>query len=122
MAGLLFPKEKKKKKRIKRIHKNSIVQEQAKCCYLCATLHDDYSLKQCEKHHIFNGPYRKASDIYGLTVQLCVEHHRTGPEAVHLNIDSKRFLQREGQKIFEQFYGRDKFIAIFEKNYLDEEV
>ena len=56
-----------------------------------------------EKHHVFNGPDRKHSEEDGLTVYLCVGHHRTGKAAVHLNRESDLVLKRYAQEIYEQW-------------------
>ena len=66
----------------------SILQKDDGSCFLCSILHGDQSRKEVEKHHIFGGNrWRSVSEKNGFYVNLCIEHHRTGSEAVH---DSKR--------------------------------
>ena len=66
---------------------------------------------------------RKYSEQYGLTVYLCPECHRNSEVSVHKNREVNRTLKRIGQRAFESKCGsRDKFIKIFGKNYLEDEV
>lgn len=116
MSGLMYPKTPAKKKRKK--HAKSIIQERDGTCYLCR-LSGNWYPQYVHKHHIFDGnPDRSKSEEWGLTVDLCVNHHTLGPDAVHNNIENMRFLQRIGQQAFEELYGHDKFIEVFKENYL----
>lgn len=82
-------------------------------CWLCGTY------GPTETHHIFEGPNRKWSDKYGLTVELCMWCHREGKNAAHLSRDTADYLHVEGQKAFEKTYGsREDFMKIFGRNYL----
>lgn len=120
-ARLKFPKETKKKKRRK--HKESILQNRMDgTCYLCARLHGDYRIhKYREEHHIFLGnPGRKLSEAEGLKVYLCLDHHQTGPEAVHKNQKILRLLQQDAQRAFEKTSSRERFMELFGRNYIDE--
>ena len=122
MEGLKFPKETMKKRRRK--HKDSILQNRSDgTCYLCARLHGDYRIhKYREEHHIFPGnPGRKLSEAEGLKVYLCMDHHRTGPEAVHSNREISRILKQDAQRAYERFGKREQFIEMFGKNYLEDE-
>ncbi|MBP3261047.1 hypothetical protein [Pseudobutyrivibrio sp.] len=90
-------------------------------CYLCAYLHGDYSDKYTEEHHVFHGTAnRKLAEKYGLKVNLCTYHHTAGLEAVHLNNDVDKALQKKGQMRFEEVYTDLDFQSIFGINYLDE--
>ncbi len=83
-------------------------------------LNDDYNIKETEEHHVFDGANRVHSSAYGMTVRLCIPHHREGKEAVHNNIENMRIIQRFGQEAFESDFGsREKFMEIFGRNYLD---
>lgn len=120
-ARLKFPKETCKKKRRK--HKESILQNRMDgTCYLCARLHGDYRIhKYREEHHIFPGnPGRILSEAEGLKVYLCLEHHQTGPEAVHKNQRILRLLQQDAQRAFEKTSSRERFMELFGRNYIDE--
>ena len=88
-------------------------------CYLCMLLDSNYDLySHLEEHHIFNGPNRKLSTKYGLTVYLCAEHHRIGPAAGHINPDVRAEVQKNGQRAFMKKYPDKDFMKIFGKNYL----
>lgn len=120
-ARLKFPKETCKKKRRK--HKESILQNRMDgTCYLCARLHGDYRIhKYREEHHIFLGnPGRKLSEAEGLKAYLCLDHHQTGPEAVHKNQKISRLLQQDAQRAFEKTSSRERFMELFGRNYIDE--
>ena len=83
-------------------------------CHLCG------STWYVEKHHVFSGPYRKASEKHGMTVDLCASCHR-GPQGVHQNAELNRRLKREFQGIFEQEHSREEFRRIFGKSYILED-
>lgn len=90
-------------------------------CWLCGRNgHDD----PLDKHHIFGGAYRKKSEKYGLTVLLC--HHRChifGKEAAHQNAETMQMLHEYGQRkvMAEQGWTKERFIAEFGKNYVEDE-
>lgn len=90
-------------------------------CYLCMMLHGDDSRKTVlQEHHVFRGTAnRKLSEKYGLKVYLDIDHHLTGPEAVHMNTKVAILLMQEGQKAFEKRYPDLDFLEIFGKNYLE---
>ena len=114
---MLFPKERKKKKRKK--HTESIMQRKDRTCYLCRRLHGDWSKKTViHEHHVFGGTAnRTLSERYGLKVYLCPEHHLTSHDAVHRNREIMDMIRKEGQRAFEETYTLD-FVKIFGKNYL----
>ena len=86
-----------------------------KKCWLCERTNGNL-----ERHHIFGGANRKISEKYNLTVYLCDQCHRNGPEAVHRNKDTMLTLHQYGQRKFMQEQNTDttEFIRIFGKNYL----
>ena len=91
----------------------SIIQND-KECYVCGKvrgLHD---------HHIlFGTSNRKMSELYGLKVWLCVEHHTGSNEAVHHNKELDLNLKRLAQRYYEANYGtREDFRETFGRNYL----
>lgn len=70
---------------------DSIIQPKDGRCLLCSMLdhEEDKYWSYIEKHHVFFGrSNRKHSEEDGLTVYLCVEHHRTGKAQVHQNRES----------------------------------
>lgn len=91
-------------------------------CYLCG------KYGPTEKHHVFGGPNRQKSELYGLYVFLCHDCHNEPPNGVHFNKNRNRELQRLGQKAFEEKYryefrcgddmARDAFMKEFGKNYI----
>lgn len=114
---MMFPKEAKKKKR--KSHKASIMQEKNGTCYLCTLLHRDYRTHSyLEEHHIYGGPNRDKSETEGLKVYLCLRHHRTGQEAVHNNAEIMRLLRQQGQIAYERTHSREEFRKLFGKSYL----
>ena len=81
-------------------------------CYLCG------SYRNVEKHHVYSGPYRKASEKCGMTVDLCHWCHNEPPDGVHHNSEANKRLKREFQGIFEQTHSREEFRRVFGKSYL----
>ena len=99
---------------------NSIIQG-GKCCWLCGA---NGSCDPLDKHHVFGGARRDASERYGLTVWLCHDKcHIFGQRAVHRCGETRERLQAEAQETAMRHYGwtKEEFIAKFGKNYLDGE-
>lgn len=98
----------------------SILQKRNKdCCFLCMMLDGDYRKKETEEHHVINGNGRRQiSDTYGLTVRLCVEHHRTGVLAVHNNQAIADLLKRYAQQRFQEEYPDLDWMKVVGRNYL----
>lgn len=92
-------------------------------CFLCSKLNKNVQAKYpLQEHHVvFGTAGRRLSEKYGLKVYLCLDHHLYGPDAVHRNKSVKDYLCKEAQKRFEEIYPTLSFIAIFGKNYLNEE-
>lgn len=92
-------------------------------CYLCNSLLEiDAPAPNREEHHIMYGTAnRRLSEHYGLKVYLCPYHHRTGPEAAHRSRRTDLLLKRAAQRAFEQKYGREKWMEVFGRNYLDQD-
>ena len=65
--------------------------------------------------------YTKNGKKYGLKVYLCMNHHQYGPEAVHVNREIADLLKKTAEIIFIRIYGMDKWMAVFEINYLTDE-
>ena len=117
MSGLMYPKVPAKKKRKK--HKVSILQAHDGTCYLCRRLHDDCRIHAyLERHHVFGGADRDKSEAEGLTVYLCVAHHREGPEAAHLNRYINRILQQDAQMVYEAQHSHEEFMELIGKNFI----
>lgn len=86
-------------------------------CFLCGEYHET------EKHHIFGGSRKPASEKYKLYVYLCGEKcHRNGPGSVQNNKEVMKKLHVYGQLKFmrEQNATIDDFRKIFYINYLEE--
>lgn len=59
------------------------------------------------------------SEEYGLKVDLCLECHQTGPNAVHRDPVVMEKLHKLGQETFEEKVGsREEFMEIFGRNWL----
>lgn len=89
-------------------------------CWLCGR---NGSADPLDRHHIFGGPYRKKSEKYGLTVLLCHHDcHIFGPRAAHRNAETMQKLHEYGQRkaMTEQRWTKERFIAEFGKNYMEE--
>lgn len=100
-------------------HKPSILQEKDGRCYLCMKLHDDYSFKFTQIHHVYFGRGRRAvSEAEGFKVYLCPEHHTEGAEAVHRNHDTCLMIQRDMQREYERKHSRRQFMRLTGKSYL----
>lgn len=85
-------------------------------CFLCGRT------AGLDRHHIFGGPYRKKSEKYGLTVDLCHDScHIFGPNSVHQNRETMLRIKRYGQKkaMEENGWSTEDFIREFGKNYLE---
>lgn len=123
--NLKFPKQgKKKRKKPKpgkypcKKQKESIIPGDKKGrCYICG------SHVNIQNHHIFFGNgNRKNSDHCGLTVYLCLEHHKEGKMSAHKNREVNYRLKQIAQRAFEREHGsREDFMRIFGENCLEEE-
>lgn len=72
-----------------------------------------------EKHHIFQGAYRKRAEEHGFVVYLCHECHNEPPDGVHHNKENRLKLRRQAQREYERTRSREDFIRDFGRNYLD---
>lgn len=117
---LMYPKPKWKKKKKK--HPKSLVARKKGICFLCAELNGDYSEKYTEEHHVFFGSGRRdTSEQNGFVCDLCLSHHRKGPEAVHRNRKTREYLCRIFQQEYEKTHTRKEFMELIGKNYLDDQ-
>lgn len=73
-----------------------------------------------ERHHIFGGSSRKASETYGYVVPLRYDLHPNGARADRRYAkDIDLHLKKMAQEDFEKKHGtRDEFRRIFGKSYL----
>lgn len=123
--NLKFPKQGKKKRKrskawkypCKRQRESIIPGDRKDRCYICG------SHINIENHHIFFGSRnRDNSDWCGLTVHLCLEHHKEGGISAHKYREVNDVLKRIAQKAFEEKIGsREDFMRIFGENCLEEE-
>ena len=121
MSGLLYPKRKRIKRRRK--HPPSIIRQEPGTCWLCMVL-GTYNGQHgyLEEHHVFPGTSgRKTSEENGFKVQLCLSHHREGPEAVHNNEKNMRLIQAAVQREYERTHSREQWMTLMGRNYLTEE-
>ena len=56
---------------------------------------------------------------YGLTVHLCITHHRDNRKGAHSDAALAKKMHKIGQYAFEQSYPDKRFKDIFGINYLD---
>lgn len=73
-----------------------------------------------ERHHIFGGSRRKASEKYGFVVPLRYDLHPNGARA-NMEYAEKidDHLKKMAQEYFEEHFGsREEFRQIFDKSYL----
>ena len=84
-----------------------------KACFFCG------SQKGLQRHHIYAGSRRAASEKYGLWVWLCLEHHTGSNYSVHTCKRLNDYLQERGQREFEKQIGtREDFIKIFGRSFI----
>ena len=113
------PKGRRGSSKKRKKHRKSIMHPKGSgYCYLCAALHNDYTYKPTQEHHVmFGSGQRELSEEYGLTVQLCLDHHKDGPEAAHNNQAIRELLCRDAQEAFMMEYPDLNWMQIFKKNY-----
>lgn len=72
-----------------------------------------------ERHHIFGGSRKAASEKYGFVIPLRPDLHPNGAQAGKNAVEIDLKLKRMAQEYFEREYGsRDDFRSIFGKSYL----
>jgi hypothetical protein len=92
---------------------DSIMQTRKECFYTKST-------EGLHKHHIFQASRRKASEKWGCWVWLRYDWHNGAPYGVHNNPSLARELRQLCQMRFEELYGRETFMRVFGKNFLEE--
>lgn len=106
--------------------KNKSILQDTKECYLCRMEAEKMGYfgrlpdTGLDKHHFIHGnANRQHAERYGLYAYMCRErHHVYGPEAPHQNPEVDLMLKRIAQQAFEDIYGHDKYMEIFQKNFL----
>ncbi len=85
-------------------------------CEICGSLYN------IERHHVFNGAYRKKSEKYNAVADLCHNCHNEPPNGVYHNAQNMQALKAKYQKLIMLHYGMSEadFINIFGKNYIGE--
>ena len=68
-----------------------------------------------DKHHVYAGARRKASEKYGCWVWL---RHDLHMELHDRNKELDKMLRRVCQERFEEIYSRQEFMEVFGKSYL----
>lgn len=84
-------------------------------CYICGR----WSVT--ERHHVFNGPFRRKSEKYGYVVDLCHWCHNEPPDGVHFNQEADTWLKATFQRkaMEENGWSTDDFIREFGRNYIN---
>ena len=73
------------------------------------------SQTQLDRHHVYAGSRRKASEKYGCWVWL---RHDVHMELHDRNKVLDKMLRRTCQERFEELYDHEMFMEVFGKNYL----
>ena len=83
-------------------------------CEICG------STRWLERHHVYNGSYRKKSEKFGAVATLCHFCHNEPPNGVHHNAENMRQLKAKYQMQIMDKYGmsEEEFIREFGKSYL----
>ena len=92
------------------MRKPSILQDEKKCFITGAT-------QPLDLHHVFHGPRRKAADKWGCWVWL---NHDVHMDLHSRNTELDRRLKDICQRRFEELYGREKWMEVFGRNYLED--
>lgn len=71
-----------------------------------------------ERHHVFQGAYRKKSEQFGFVILLCHDCHNEPPNGVHQNKERRNQLKRMYQSEYEKSFSREDFIQDFGRSYL----
>ena len=86
-------------------------------CWVCHTT------SNLHHHEVFHGSANRRKSIeWGCQVWLCGPHHNLSTQGVHFNKKLDDKLKRYTQEKFEELYGHDKFMEVFHKNYIGDEV
>ncbi len=91
--------------------KKSILTDCMDYCYICGFPYP-------EKHHVLYGKNHKMADKYKLLLPLCYVHHRDQRLGVHFNKKLDDQLKRMAQETFERIYSHEKWMEVFQENYL----
>ena len=94
-------------------HSESIISNE-KQCYKCGIMGD------LHRHHVFGGiANRRLSEMDGLWIWLCPDHHTMTDNSVHRNRSMDLAFKKEAQMKWEEKYGsREDFIKRYGKSYL----
>jgi hypothetical protein len=91
----------------------SIVQQDMSRCWFCGTT------QNLHIHEIFFGSANREKSIkWGCYVSLCGKHHNQSKEGVHFDKNFNNCLKQVAQRKFEERYGHEKFMEVFNRNYL----
>ena len=70
-------------------------------------------------HEVFYGnPYARFSQDYNMTIKLCYDHHQHHKTGIHFDRAFDLKIKRKYQTVFEKEHGHEKFIEIFDKDYI----
>ncbi len=90
----------------------SIMQVEKECYITHSTLN-------LHKHHIFFGTAnRKKSEKWGCWIWLREDYHNMSNHGVHFDKELDLQLKQECQRMFENLWGHETFMMVFNKNYL----
>ena len=86
----------------------SIMQDEKRCFVTGSQI-------QLDRHHVFAGARRKASEKYGCWIWL---RHDVHMELHDRNKELDKMIRRACQERFEEIYSHQEFVEIFGKSYL----
>ena len=72
-------------------------------------------LNHLDRHHVFGGPRRNASEAFGCWIWL---RHDIHMEIHDRNKELDKMIKRACQEKFEEIYSHEEFMEIFGKSYL----
>lgn len=77
---------------------------------------------ETERHHVFNGPFRKKAEKYGYVVDLCHWCHNEPPDGIHFNQEADNWLKAKFQRkaMKENGWDKERFIKEFGRSYINE--
>lgn len=99
-------------------HARSVIHSKSEGCFVCMQQYGKFRAGYLEEHHIFGGANRKWSEMFGLKLYLCMEHHNASKESAHADKDLRNYLHVLGQKAFERDHTREEFRSIFGQDYI----
>ena len=74
-----------------------------------------------ERHHVFNGAYKAASEKYGYVIPVHKDIHNMRWFSIHENRPFRLAIKQFCQRHFELTHTREEFVEIFGQNFIMDE-